>query len=384
MPRPGVLAILLSLWVMPDIARTAEPFRVCLDPANPPLSMAEGERHGIYYEIAERLAARMERPLDVVWWPTDIGKRAIRLKLLSGECRAMFGVPFVQGLMGPKLQVAGPLLDLGYALVFRAERELASIDDLRGLRVAVVFNTPAQNALATLEGVESVTVREPEQALDRLLGGEVDAAFVWDVVAGWYDRTRAKGRLHVVAVEGPRLRWQSAIGVPRKADALRERLQLLLGEMRDVIDYVAKTYGYGHDARIAWRWLETGALEGEEGQKRGRRSGSSADGARKAGREEREVLPAILEAEVRDGRRLFDAVLGCAHCHGPSAAAPDRARDLRLMRRRYGERWSDVYWKTVMEGRTVTRSGLVMPAWADAASRAQLEAIRRFLATLQE
>ncbi len=370
MRRFLVAAILAALVVPAAAPDAAAPFRVCLDPDNPPFSMAEGERKGIYHELATLVAERLGRPLEVVWWPTDIGKRAIRLKLLSGACDAMMGVPFVEGLMGPKLEVAGPLLELGYALVFREETGIGGIGDLAGRRVAVVFNSSAANALATREEVEAVTVREPEAALELLLEGRVDAAFVWDAVAGWYDRSRARGKLHVVAVEGPRMRWRSAIGVARGNATLRDRLQEILDELALEIDHLGKVYGLGHDATIRWDWL---AAAEEKPANRGRRAGEPAASPRTA----------ALGGDVARGRRLFDAVFGCAHCHGPGAVGPDRPRDLRLMRRRYGGDWPEIYWRTVLEGRTRTRSGLAMPAWKDAASREELAAILAWLDTVQ-
>lgn len=385
--RRALLAA-LGLFLSGTVAASAaEPFRVCLDPENPPLSMAQERRKGIYYEVAELLAERLGRPLAVVWWPTNVGKRAIRLKLLSGECDAMMGVPFVKGLMGPKVLVAGPLLELGYALVTRAPDRVASPDDLRGRRVAVVFNTPAQNALATLEDVETLTVRDPEEAVEALLEGRADVAFVWDAVAGWYDLQREDVDLVIVAVDGPRLRWESAVGVARGHEPLRDELQSLLDELRPRIAEIARSYGLVHDGTVVWRWadLPPTSREDEDEEQDARRhepAAETGDGQAASG-----VAPADGSAErerLAKGKELFNAVLGCSHCHGPDAVGPDRPRDLRLMRHRYGERWKDVFWETVLNGRFETESGLVMPAWRDAASRDELEAILAWIDSLQQ
>ncbi len=365
-----ILAVFVLCVLTAGAAWAAPPFRVCLDPDNPPFSMAEDQRKGIYFDLAERIAERLGRPLEPVWWPTNIGKRAIRLELLSGTCAAMMGVPFVRGLMGPKVKVAGPLLDLGYALVFRGETAIAGIGDLAGRRVAVVFNTSAANALATRDDIEAVTVREPEEAMELLLERRVDAAFVWDAVAGWYDRSRARGKLYIVAVEGPRMRWQSAIGVARGNEDLRDRLQTLLPDLALDIDYLGKLYGLGHDATIRWDWLSAGPVSDPPRRK--------AEGAPRP-----EVELAALAGDPEKGRKLFDAVFGCAHCHGPGAVAPDRPRDLRLMRRRYGRKWRRVYWRTVLEGRTQSASGLAMPSWKDTASQEELADVLAWLDGLQ-
>ncbi len=367
---PAVVAVLLST----ASAGAAEPLRVCLDPDTPPLSMVQGERHGIYHEVGERLAAALGRPLQVYWWPTDLGKRAIRLTVLADRCDLMLGVPNVKGLMGPRLLVAGPLLELGYVLVLPAGRSIERIEDLVGRRVAVAFNSEAQNALATLDGAVPLTFREPEQALRALAAGEADAAFVWEAPVPWIERETGR-RFTVLAVDGPRLRWQSAAGVARANKALRDRLDEVLQGMREEIAAIARSYGLRYDGRIAWSWLPTSA----------RRDGALPEGRPSPIVKVAGAAPAAddLAAVAERGRELFNSVLGCAHCHGPDAVGPDKARDLRRMRIRYRAGWPEAYWQTVREGRLQTQSGLVMPAWKDTAAKDELEAILAWLTGLQ-
>lgn len=362
-----------TAFLLAGPAVAAEPLRVCLDPDTPPLSTVQGDRHGIYHEVGERLAAALGRPFQVYWWPTDLGKRAIRLTLLADRCDVMLGVPHVKGLMGPRLLVAGPVLELGYVLVLPEGRAIARIDELVGRRVAVAFNSEAQNALATLDGVLPVTFREPEQALRALAAGEADAAFVWEAPVPWIERETGR-RFTVIAIDGPRLRWQSAAGVARGNEALRDRLDELLRGMREEIAAIARSYGLRYDGRLSWNWLPASAE---------RRSGLPVEPSpivRVAA-----VAPAAddLRAVAERGRELFNSVLGCAHCHGPDAVGPDKPRDLRRMKIRYRTGWVDAYWETVREGRLQTQSGLVMPAWKDTASDEDLRAILAWLTGLQ-
>lgn len=362
-----------TAFLLAGPAVAAEPLRVCLDPDTPPLSTVQGDRHGIYHEVGERLAAALGRPFQVYWWPTDLGKRAIRLTLLADRCDVMLGVPHVKGLMGPRLLVAGPVLELGYVLVLPEGRAIARIDELVGRRVAVAFNSEAQNALATLDGVLPVTFREPEQALRALAAGEADAAFVWEAPVPWIERETGR-RFTVIAIDGPRLRWQSAAGVARGNEALRDRLDELLRGMREEIAAIARSYGLRYDGRLSWNWLPASAE---------RRSGLLVEPSpivRVAA-----VAPAAddLRAVAERGRELFNSVLGCAHCHGPDAVGPDKPRDLRRMKIRYRTGWVDAYWETVREGRLQTQSGLVMPAWKDTASDEDLRAILAWLTGLQ-
>lgn len=353
----GLLLGLSAHAAPDDTSGQVKPLQVCLDPHNPPFSMRDGERHGIYFAVAEQLAEALGRPLEVYWWPTNIGMRAIRLTVLAGRCEAIFGVPFKQGLMGPDLLVAGPLLDLSYAIVSPKSASAGSLDDLAGKRVAVVFNTPPQNVLAMHPDIEAVTFRQSEQALDALATGEVDAAFVWDAFAAYAGQTAGRD-WRIVRASGPRMRWRSAIGLARANRQLRDQLQTLLKAKRAQIDAIAASYGL-----------------------------PAYDRAARQNVTQRHLIPVTAKAgggKVERGRKLFNAVLGCSHCHGPDAHAPDRSRDLRLMRSRYGSDWERTYWETVRNGRMQTVSGLVMPAWEGKASQEELEAIRAYIADLQQ
>jgi mono/diheme cytochrome c family protein len=77
------------------------------------------------------------------------------------------------------------------------------------------------------------------------------------------------------------------------------------------------------------------------------------------------------------GRGLFNQY--CAHCHGPNAISPDAPRDLRRLKRRYGEKMADVYHSAVTHGRP--EKG--MPNWSDLLDDETLWTIFAFLQTVQ-
>ena len=77
------------------------------------------------------------------------------------------------------------------------------------------------------------------------------------------------------------------------------------------------------------------------------------------------------------GRSLFNQY--CAHCHSPDAVSPDPPRDLRRLKRRYGEKTADVFYFTVTHGRA--EKG--MPNWKGVLDDETLWTIFAFLETVQ-
>jgi mono/diheme cytochrome c family protein len=71
-------------------------------------------------------------------------------------------------------------------------------------------------------------------------------------------------------------------------------------------------------------------------------------------------IPKIpLKGNAPHGELLFNAILGCAHCHGTSSIGHVDNRNLRNINKRYGAEGFKVY-DTVME---IGRLGTAMPPW---------------------
>ena len=83
--------------------------------------------------------------------------------------------------------------------------------------------------------------------------------------------------------------------------------------------------------------------------------------------------PAALHSQAELARRL------CAHCHSPDAVSPDPPRDLRRLKRRYGEKTADVFYFTVTHGRA--EKG--MPNWKGVLDEETPWTIFSFLETVQ-
>jgi mono/diheme cytochrome c family protein len=61
--------------------------------------------------------------------------------------------------------------------------------------------------------------------------------------------------------------------------------------------------------------------------------------------------------KIPEGQSLFNQY--CAHCHAPNAQTAERARDVRRLKLRYGDRMTEVFYNTVSEGR-IDKG---MPSW---------------------
>ena len=300
-------------------------FRLCGDPDNLPFSHAGDGERGIYVDVAEHVAARLGVRTEYVWWHTAYGKRAIRNTLLADRCDAFFGVPHDPDFMSRDLILTRPFLDVGWAIIAPRALEFSSVDDLKARRLAVVFRSTPQLLLASRGGFRTVTFRTDEAALEALVAGEVDAAFVWGPTAGYHNHTKLGGAYRVVLVAGEGLQWQAAVALRKGREDLRDRIDDALAALRPEIRRAAERYGFPAGPAMA---LAT-------------------------------TTPAADGDSIAAGRSLFNQ--HCSHCHAPNAMSPEPSRDLRRLRLRYGAVAAEVFYTTVTRG----RPDKGMPTWSN-------------------
>src|SRR5437899_5658002 len=116
--------------------------------------------------------------------------------------------------------------------------------------VAVQFSSPPQSLLATVEGIQTVTVLTPEEGMRALAEGRADAAYLWGPSAGWLNNHTYAGRYQVVPTEGPAMSWHVAIGFRRADAALRERIQSELDGLGPWLGELAAKYGFPSGAPV--------------------------------------------------------------------------------------------------------------------------------------
>jgi polar amino acid transport system substrate-binding protein len=352
-----------------------QPLRLCADPANLPFSSNAPQARsqgmpGLYVEIGEAVAQALGRPMDTVWSLSYFGKRNLRSTLLAGQCDLAVGLPATSDFMGPKLIFSAPILQLGYALVAPKARQAISLDDLAGLKVAVQFGSPPQSLLAKRPDISSVTAMDPEEAMRRLVAGEVDAAFIWAPSASYINHSTLHDAYQVIPVQAPQMQFPAAIGFASKQAALRDDVNVVLPQLAPRIQALSVKYAVAQSA--------TPMLLTDAGPVTLSPINLAPVMAAAAATIAATPAAATRVGDVASGREVFDGT--CAHCHGPNAVVSDRKINLRLLQRKYGAEMEQVFFKTVTEG----RPSKGMPTWKDVFKHEDFVNILAYLNTVQE
>lgn len=388
--RPGILTLSVVLTLIAPALRAGAddvtPLRLCADPTNLPFSSDDPSRPGFYLEIGQALGKALGRPITYTWYKSYFGKRTVRVTLLGKQCDAMIGLPLSDDFMGPAVIFSRKIATQAYALVTAKGQTIGGIDDLKGKRVAVQYETTPQNLLAQRDDIEKITVLSPEEGMKALDQGRADVAFIWGPVAGWLNKTAYNDRYQIQATEGKGLSWDAAIGFAKPSKELRDQIDAILPQLEPTIAGLTVAYGLRNDRPIRF---------------------SAAEAATTHASTETSVLPVILAQlspaqttgavaapgpatmppaaatsaaapeTVAAGKAVFNGT--CAHCHGPDAVQSERRIDLRRMHNRYGDDMRPKYWTAVREG----RPSKGMPAWKEVFTDEQLENMYAYLMTVQ-
>ena len=127
MTRRGFFAAAVFAMTLNSATFAAEPLRVCADPDNLPFSKSEGPERGLYIDLAELVAKKINaQPVQYTWWLTYYQRRALRNT--AGECDAVFALPTDADYRARGLQKTAAFLDMGYALVTAPGFQFAGVD----------------------------------------------------------------------------------------------------------------------------------------------------------------------------------------------------------------------------------------------------------------
>jgi mxaJ protein len=233
--------------------------RVCADPNNLPFSNKAGE--GLENKLVEMIAADLGKTIRYTWWAQRRGN--VRETLNAGRCDLIPGVASSLEM----LATTRPYYRSTYVAVTRADRgfDFRSFDDPRLARMKIGVqligddgaNTPPAHALTRrghIRNIKGYTVygdyskQAPQREIvDAVARGEVDIAFVWGPVAGYFGK-RAGAKLTLAPTppfDGPQLPmiYDVSMGV-RKADTrLRAQLDEALAKRQSDISNLLRAYG---------------------------------------------------------------------------------------------------------------------------------------------
>ena len=391
-------ALAAGAFVAP--AALAVPLRVCADPDNLPFSKSEGPERGLYVDLAELVGKQLDRPVEYVWWYTQMQRRALRNTILQDACDAVFALPANADYKVRGLKRSQPFLQVGYAVVAAPAFAFKSLDDLRSQRIAVQYGSTPQIVLATIDGFKTTTYRSTEETLTALAKGEVDIAFLWGPAAGYENKKTWAGRWRVTPVTGHALDGGVAVAVRAGNDALAAEIDRALAALASQIAALAERYGFPREtpvnlalaprpvavdlARVPSRWLVRVAdkTTTDKPAKPSAKGSAKvpASAATAAIPEPVAPVPAapVLSAAAQAGRVAFNDK--CSHCHGTDGYSPVRERDVRYLKARYSDKWVETATATVRNG----RPDAGMPTWKDMLKDGELDQLMSFLGTIQK
>ena len=225
--------------------------RVCADPANPPFSRRGGG--GFENEIADLLAAALDKPAAYTWFPMTIG--FIRRTLRANRCDVVIG--YAQG--HELVLNTNHFYTSTYVLVARPGGSLAAVDHLgdpalRGRRLGVIAGSPPASHLVRLGLMAAARpyrlmvdrrVESPaEQMIADLRAGRIDGGLLWGPVGGYW------GRRHGLKVTpllkervAPRLFYRITMGVRPGELVWKRRLNRFIRRHQAAIDRILVSYG---------------------------------------------------------------------------------------------------------------------------------------------
>jgi quinoprotein dehydrogenase-associated probable ABC transporter substrate-binding protein len=238
--------------------------RVCADPNNMPLSNQKGE--GYENKIANQMASDFGWKVEYTYWPQRMGfvRNTLREKVPNTEqfkCDLIIGVPKGYDLTA----TTRPYLHSTYAMVLPNKPEYASIkapsdlmnlppDQLKKMKLAIFVKSPATDWLlrnnlidqaVSYQGQSGDPDAFPGEVIERdLAKGNVDAAFIWGPIAGYFvNRSDNKVRLVPFPPQpGIRFDYEISMGVRYGEKAWRDKVDNWIASNQPKIDQILTSY----------------------------------------------------------------------------------------------------------------------------------------------
>lgn len=370
----------------------AEPLKVCADPDNLPFSKSEGPERGLYIELAELVAKKLDAtPVQYTWWLTYFQRRALRNT--AGDCDAVFALPTDADYKARGLQKTPAFLNVSYAVVAAPSFQFNNLNDLKGKRLAVQYQTTPHILFSQLDGFTYTTFRTADEVFDALAKGSVDASLLWGPVAGYENKSKYANRWKVTPLTGADMNGQVSVAVRRDKPTLAKDIETALANLQSEIAALEDKYGFPrgkpvnlvvakNDKQIVVpanmiALVEQKTSDDAASVKKSKPEVKAKTDKKAVPVQVAEAAPAISES-AKLGKVKFNDQ--CSHCHGSDGASPVRERDVRRLNIRYDAKWRDLALTTIKNG----RPDLGMPAWKEILSEPEIQQVFSFLETIQK
>ena len=227
--------------------------RVCADPDNMPFSNAEGE--GFENKLAELIAAKLDLPLEYVWFPEGTGY--VPNTVGADACDLVMGYAQGTGL----IEDTNPYYHTSYVLIYRADNaELAGMDRLsdprmKNQRIGLFAGTPPASILAMYGLVANAKPFElrsgessskvAEAMIAEIASGELDAGLLWGPVGGYYAQRSPKPLTLVPLVKeraGPSTIYGITMGVRPNQPEWKHKINKVIAENQQDINTLLQSY----------------------------------------------------------------------------------------------------------------------------------------------
>ena len=374
----------------------AEPLKVCADPDNLPFSKSEGPERGLYIELAELVAKKLDAtPVQYTWWLTFNQRRALRNT--AGDCDAVFALPTDADYKARGLQKTPAFLNVSYAVVAPPSFQFNNLNDLKGKRLAVQYQTTPHILFSQLDGFTYTTFRTADEVFDALAKGSVDASLLWGPVAGYENKSKYANRWKVTPLTGADMNGQVSVAVRRDKPELAKDIETVLASLKVEISALEDKYGFPRGKPVNFvvakaekqivvpasmivsvQQKPTDDTAPAKKVKAEIKTKADAKTEKKAASVQAIEAAPVISESAKLGKVKFNDQ--CSHCHGSDGASPVRERDVRRLNIRYDAKWRDLALTTIKNG----RPDLGMPAWKEILSEPEIQQVFSFLETIQK
>ena len=209
---PGLHAIAVKAESIATIKARGE-FNICVHNNALPFSKRESAS-GLHIDLSQLIAAELNVSLKLSW--VNLPRYAKYVK-----CDAYMGVPIFPDEDEGFLKKTKPYTQIEILAISNANRQLKSIDDFDGLRVATISSSLIHMALLKKDVEIFVSYLSDSAIIEAVINGDVDVRIVANSGWGWYEKSNPQAVVDLhsqsTAFIHPMNGYPMAIGF-RKAD----------------------------------------------------------------------------------------------------------------------------------------------------------------------